>query len=464
MNFLQKPKNSTEAIREIAERLYLNRQARGEAGDAESDWAKAERIAKSPIRSRLFHVHQRFIWVEKQAIEPTARWVERADLFRIIEKLSPTIEALGVIAIPLVLFFAAQSYEERLLQREQTYQENVRQQELERSQQQAVTDYLNQLSTILLDMEGDLDDSQNEGLRTLTTATTLTLLRDPNLDGNRKGQVIEFLSQMNLVQREFVYGPQRPEDTVPIISLRTADLSSADLRGTDLSNADLSFADLSFANLRRADLFFADLSFANLRRADLFLADLSDADLSGADLSDAILHSADLSNADLFLADLSDADLSDANLSGADLRFADLSGADLSGANLSNADLFLADLSLADLLFADLSGANLSGANLSGADLSFANLRRADLFFADLSGANLSGAFLSGANLSGADLRFANLRRADLRFADLSGANLSGAFLGGAEFAEAYLCETQLPEGIDLDPNRDCGWFEELFE
>ena len=331
----KKTQDPTALTHAIAKRLYLNRLAMNRSGDADGDWVKAERILKSPIRRFLFRLNQPLFRIEKRAVEPVANWLDRADLFRIIEKLSPTIEALGVIAIPTVLFFAAQGY-----------QENLRQQELEQLQQQAVTDYFNQLSTILLDVEGNLRDPQNEDPRTLLTATTLTLLRDPNLNGVRKGQVIEFLSQMSLVQREFVYGPQRPEDQIIVVTLVGA-------------------------NLRDADLWFADLNGADLRGADLVGANLRYADLRGADLSDANLRYAYLGFANLVGADLRDADLRDADLRDADLRFADLNGADLRDA----------------------------------------------------------------------DLRYADLRYADLRYADLR---------------DAYLCRTQLPTDITLDPDRDC--------
>ena len=114
-------------------------------------------------------------------------------------------------------------------------------------------------------------------------------------------------------------------------------------------------------------------------------------------------------------------------------------------------------LSEADLFNANLSGANLSGANLGGANLFEANLSSANLSYANLSSANLSGANLSYADLSGANLSSANLFEA----------NLSGAWLGSAklsdvknwtedQLSEAKLCNTQLPEGCKLDPNRDC--------
>lgn len=49
--------------------------------------------------------------------------------------------------------------------------------------------------------------------------------------------------------------------------------------------------------------------------------------------------------------------------------------------------------------------------------------------------------YLGGINLKGAILAYANLK----------GANLYGANLAGAN-----LCRTTLPEGSNLDPNRDC--------
>ena len=334
----RKAKDPIEATRAIAERLYRNRQLMKRPGDAEGDWTKAERILKSPVRRILLCLNQSLIRAEKGVVEPVANWVDRADLFRIIERLSPTLEALGVIAIPLVLFFAAQGY-----------QESLRQQELERVQQQAVIDYLNQLSTMLLDLEGGLSAPQNEELRTFITAITLTLLRDPNLDGERKGQVIGFLAQMDLVQGENIgHGPlQLFDDRVPAISL---------------SGADLSHADLSHLFLTGTDLRYAILTHANLRSISLSLASIRDADLS----------------------------------------YADLSYASINAASLSRSDLSHTDLSYASFDFTFLSGTNLNHANLSHARLS----------------------------------RAKNLTQSQLD--------------------TAYLCETYLPEGITVDPNRDC--------
>jgi uncharacterized protein YjbI with pentapeptide repeats len=162
------------------------------------------------------------------------------------------------------------------------------------------------------------------------------------------------------------------------------------------------------------------------------------------------------------------ADLSGANLESADLRGARLRGTNLGGADLTDADLEGAYLFRADLRGAALSGANLHKAKLIGADLRAANLsdaflRRARLMGANLKDARLRGANLAGVNLADADLFFADLDDTDLRGTHLSGANLHKAKLIGAkgltkkQLEIAYLCNTKLPEGIDMDPNRDCG-------
>ena len=264
-----------------------------------------------------------------------------------IERHSTTLEVLGVVAIPLGLFFVAQSY-----------QENLRRQEMEQLQQQALTDYLNQLSTIMLEMDSTLHDPQNKELRTLMTATTLTLLRDPNLDGARKGQVIEFLSQMNLVQS------QQLED-IAVVSLSGANLSGADLDSADFSNADLSDADLGGADLSDADLSNADLSSTDLGLANLSSADFSNADLSGADFSNADLSLASLSGADLGGANFTDADLSSVNFGGADFS-RDPAVPILSQGNKENSVI--------------LNGVNLRGADLSAAiDLEQSQIQYAQL-------------------------------------------------------------------------------------
>src|SRR5215216_1612027 len=146
-------------------------------------------------------------------------------------------------------------------------QENIQQQaEESRAQDEALQAYLEGMGNLLL-YEGLLTSQEDEEVRTLARARTLTILG--RVDGARKRSVVQFLYESQLIQKD-----------QPIVSLSGADLTDADLSGTDLRGADLRVADLRRAYLSRAVLFGADLS-----DAVLFDADLSDARLSGADLS-----------------------------------------------------------------------------------------------------------------------------------------------------------------------------------
>jgi molybdopterin converting factor small subunit len=262
-----------EYIEQTAFELYQNRKLLGRPGDPQNDWQTAEKIVRSPWRTWLFATNRPFIKLEKHWIEPCSRWFEQSAIFDIVSRLSPALEAIGVLLIPLVLYFASQSY-----------QNKQEAQELERLQQETVQNYIGQLSEILLSVEGDLRSAENQRIRTIATAATITLLRDPNLNGGRKGQVIEFLSQMNLVQQEADIVPLLPKDEGGVISFRGADLRDADLSDTDLSGAYLSDADLRDTDLGGAYLSDADLYGANLSGAYLIGAYLIGADLRDADL------------------------------------------------------------------------------------------------------------------------------------------------------------------------------------
>lgn len=166
------------------------------------------------------------------------------------------------------------------------------------------------------------------------------------------------------------------------------------------------------------------------------------------------------SQANLTEINLRGANLRKVNLRGVMLVRADLQGAILREANLQGANLANANLNQAILWEADLRGANLSQANLQGADLYEAKLQGADLSGADLQGAGMSLAKLCGANLSQA-----NLQAAALNGTNLQGANLDQADLREVDewrdrqLAQARLCQTRLPAGSQLDPNRDCDSF-----
>ena len=197
--------------------------------------------------------------------------------------------------------------------------------------------------------EGLRESKPEDVIRDIARSRTLSTLR--TLDGTRKGLLLRFLHESQLINVE----GEEQEDGNPIVSLQDANLKGVDLE----------FAILRDANLRGADLRDADLGGANLRGADL-----RDVYLMGAELMGALLMGASLMNADL---------------GGALLMGAILSGAFLRDANLSGADLMGAELRFTDLKDANLESANLSKANLNGAKVTEEQLAQA----ASLEGATM---------------------------------------------------------------------------
>jgi uncharacterized protein YjbI with pentapeptide repeats len=220
--------------------------------------------------------------------------------------------------------------------------ENDREIAQDRVREEALQRYLDRMQELILD-KGLRRSEKDAEIRDVARARTLTVLR--SLDGNRKGQVVKFLHEANLIGKGESESQQRYQVILAgkaiqvieaIIDLRTADLSgadlsNADLNGVNLSNADLREANLSRANLTGANLFSADLSHANLSPTAIGGAELMYANLTGANL-----RGTDLTRASLRQTNLSGADLTGAYLSRANLRHAKLSRADLSGANLRN--------------------------------------------------------------------------------------------------------------------------------
>jgi hypothetical protein len=180
--------------------------------------------------------------------------------------------------------------------------------EARRARAAALQAYLDRMGSLLGEKGVRKEDE-----RALARAHTLAVLE--GLDPKRKGVVVQFLHESNLI----------PGEQEKVVDLSGANLRDADLFGLNLREAGLAGAFLERANLRKAHLPGADLGGTRL-----YGADLAGANLSGASLWNARLQS----RPDLRLEA---ANLSGANLSGANLSGANLSGADLSGANLSEA-------------------------------------------------------------------------------------------------------------------------------
>lgn len=232
-------------------------------------------------------------------------------------KRAQIAQVVGLIAIPISVIVLGYS----VYQFNQTQKANA-QQELDQQRQVTLNDYLNEMSTLVLN-DHLLTSSPGDAVRTLAIAQTDTAVR--NLDGNRKGILIRYLWEANLIT-----------GSAPIVTLFEVDLSGADFAGANLAQV----------NFSTNDLVGADFANSNPNGADLHKARLIGANLSNADLScirgslrlgvsQGLLN---LASGTIACSNLPYANLSDANLRNADLQDADLCGADLLSANLNGAD------------------------------------------------------------------------------------------------------------------------------
>ena len=195
-------------------------------------------------------------------------------------------------ALALGVYWLNRRQNERDQRAEDAQQERALAVESQRAQDEALQAYLDQMSQLLTDEKRPLYRARvGDSLSTVARARTLTVLT--RLEGERKGNVLQFLYESELIAR-------RPN----VVSLRQADLRGVYLSWSFLRGADLSWSYLREADLRRADLYRAYLRGADLRGADLRRADLRGADLRKAKLRTAYLYGADLRGADLRGADL----------------------------------------------------------------------------------------------------------------------------------------------------------------
>jgi uncharacterized protein YjbI with pentapeptide repeats len=367
------PPISEAEISMKAYEIWQARQVKGILGSGETDWQQAKELLEREQLTKLSVVKKAWAiatyparWTEKRVIEPLANWLDQADIFRIVEKVSPALEAIGVIMIPVVIWWMTD-----------TGQKAKEETDKAARAQEAVKTYLNQLSTVFLD--GNLE--KDERLRIVTQASTLALFSDPNLEGTHKGKVIDYLAELKLIQVEMKESAKESKLKTPIISLAGADLRDAHLSHANLSGINLSGAFLTRTSLNESDLSGANLSGAFLNDAYAVSANLSGANLSGASFSEIVI------GTDFIV--YSGANLIDVDLSGADLSSADLGATDLRGANLRGANLG----------YANLKGANLSGVGLVISENT--DLRDADLRYANLADADLTATLVKNAQFGG---------------------------------------------------------------
>ena len=174
-----------------------------------------------------------------------------------------------------------------------------------RDNQIALQSFLDRITELLIDPNGE---AIVRGMPKITLIRARTLAILPSLDGERRGLLLRFLYEAELIYRDrHILEPTgadfREADlfraTLPEIYLRGATLEGAKLIETVLTRADLQSVMLRAARLDGAWLNNADLSFTQLPAAFLIGTHLNDAVLRGANLEAAHLEGADLRGAEL---------------------------------------------------------------------------------------------------------------------------------------------------------------------
>jgi uncharacterized protein YjbI with pentapeptide repeats len=244
------------------------------------------------------------------------------------------VTLLASIAVPVML---------GVMTLQSTYRDQaMKQQEQETAannqRQTILSGYLDQMTGLLLNDKLRLANANGEA-RSMARARTLVTLRQ--LDGERKGQMLKFLYEANLIGQCKVKPNLQTEGCkASILDLESAKLNETKfdrqiaLPGVDLQRASLDQAQLPNINLTQANMEQSTLEEANLAGALLTSAKLKKAILQGTKFTGTFLNGADLTNADARKANFNAAQLKQANLTGADLTGADLRNADLTKATL----------------------------------------------------------------------------------------------------------------------------------
>lgn len=267
---------------------------------------------------------------------------------------------IGIFPLALVVFGfelnwaqnrREKAMDERRLDRERKIED-------QRAQDLVLQAYLDQMSNLLLE-KGLRTSKEDDDVRMLARARTLTVLT--RLDPDRKGIVVQFLYEANLLNKE------NPVVRLGGFSMLNFISGSADLNGIDLSFYSLANIDLSGTKLAGAHLALCDLSGADLSEADLTEADLELSNLTNANLRLTIT-----GNTNLDKTTLDGANLAATNFWSSSLREASLVGANLQEAHLAGSVLTTElgeDAEEGDMGDADLTGADLTEANLNGATI-----------------------------------------------------------------------------------------------
>jgi len=199
-------------------------------------------------------------------------------------------EWMGLLFVPLALLLGGYLLNQSQIKQQNYIEETriARQNQLESrriAEQRAIEDERNYINILNNYRRSITDLMINAGLNdsgyhpvAVQAATALTASTAPQLDGGRKGQMILFLYNARLINKDN-----------PRIYLADIDLSGANLANTRLKGINLPKSNLTKANFNHADLTDANLSSAILIGAELKHSLLSNTDFTAANLEGTLL-------------------------------------------------------------------------------------------------------------------------------------------------------------------------------
>ncbi|WP_281557763.1 pentapeptide repeat-containing protein [Thalassomonas sp. RHCl1] len=212
---------------------------------------------------------------------------------------------MGLLFIPMALLIGGYLLNQSQIKQQNNIEEEriKRQNQLESrriSEQRFIEDernYINILNNFRrsitdLMINGSLNDSGYHPV-SVQAATALTASTAPQLDGERKGQMIIFLYNARLIMKD------NPRIYLADIDLSGANLANTRLVGINLRKSNLAQAKFTNADLTQANFTSAQLADADLSQSKLIATNFTDARLRGTIISEHPAHSSIKENQEL---------------------------------------------------------------------------------------------------------------------------------------------------------------------
>jgi len=213
-----------------------------------------------------------------------------------IESAKTLFDWLKLLIIPLSLGLLGWSYKE-------SEKVKAKKSEEERSRNETLNSFFNVITDLL--QNHDLAGQPNVQTRAMAkTRINMTLSQ---LDGDRKGQVLQFLYESDLIDTNpklRLLGANFNDSMLDQIVLGNSEIRGAYFKNASIQNANLNGIILNSSNLEKANLSGslvenADFGYTNLRKCRLKNMDLTSVDFVGANLTKANLKGSTITQAQL---------------------------------------------------------------------------------------------------------------------------------------------------------------------